>query len=328
MLKRADICPLCNGDGSIPLFAAPSPDDTGGREYDLVQCESCKLVQVRPLPSEEELASLYFHDYYGWSNVNGFAEGLATELQRWFLDRRCRKIHKKMSVGRLLDVGCGDADFLQGMQRLGWDVSGVEPSRLARKALPKTLRPLVVERLENIKSGPFDVITLWHVLEHLPSPERALIKCKALLKKNGLLFVAVPNFGSWEAKLGRQRWFHLDIPRHLYHFTPVTITALLEKSGYRVRRINFFSWIYNTFGLLQTLMNMVVPEQNYLYYRWKRRTDYGAKLSFNRYLLYQAINYTVFPLALVAALFLSGFSACLLSSGTMEVEALVADPSD
>lgn len=287
----------------------------------MIRCDSCGLVRVHPLPSDEELAALYFGDYYGRSRDE---VGTAGRMYRWFLEGRCRRIHGKRAAGRLLDVGCGSGEFLIGMQRLGWEVSGVESSHAARESLPAELRARVFQRIEDVTTGPFDVITLWHVLEHLRSPDRDLAGCRALLKEGGLLYVAVPNFASWEARLGRDRWFHLDVPRHLYHFGPATLTALLQQAGFRVQRVRHFSWTYNVFGTFQTLMNFVVPERNFLYNRWKRRTDYGAKLSARRYLAYQGLSLMAMPPILATSAVFAAVAACFRRSGTMEIEASLA----
>lgn len=207
------------------------------------------------------------------------------------------------------------------MHEGGWEVAGVEPSAEARRRVPSALQHRVVGAIDDITGASFDVITLWHVLEHLPSPGQDIEKLKARLSPGGVLFIAVPNFDSWEAAIGRSRWFHLDVPRHLYHFTPNTVRRLLELQGFRVNRINFFSWTYNVFGSWQTLLNLVVPERNYLYRRWKHRMRIAPHQSPWRFALCSAISYLIAPAAAIVALVMSAMSALFGRSGTMEVEA-------
>jgi hypothetical protein len=158
------------------------------------------------------------------------------------------------------------------------------------------------------------------VLEHARTPAEELRRLKALLKPDGVLFIALPNFSSWEAALGREHSFHLDLPRHLFHFTLKAITILLKQQGFDVRRVNFFSWVYSVFGGFQTVLNLIVPEPNLLYKQWPRRPLRDAGWGTRRWLLWTT-TYFAAPFALAVAAVLSTLSAYAGRSGTMEIEA-------
>ena len=123
--------------------------------------------------------------------------------------------------GRVLDVGCGRGVLLQEFRRRGWEVQGTELSESAASYARQTLKiPVEIGDLEAIGFPPnyFDAITLWHVLEHVADPRALLAEIRRILKPDGVLLVAVPNFGSLEARVSKDKWFHLDVPRHVTHF--------------------------------------------------------------------------------------------------------------
>ncbi len=145
-------------------------------------------------------------------------------------------------AGVLLDVGCGTGRFLEKMGAYGWKAQGIDTSPTAiEKAKEKGLDVTLGDLLESRRydAASFDVITMWDVLEHLPSPLEALRRIHALLKSNGRLVVATPNIDSLPARILKENWFPLEIPRHLALYSPRTITSLLGKAGFVVDEIRF-----------------------------------------------------------------------------------------
>jgi SAM-dependent methyltransferase len=126
---------------------------------------------------------------------------------------------------------------------------------------------VLTQPLEEIglPSNGFDLVILWHVLEHVQSPRDMVREVARILKPGGTLLVAVPNFGSWEAQWSRDRWFHLDVPRHLTHFTPKTLGRMLGEAGLPITDINFFSSEYDFFSFVQTVENKLGLRHNLLY---------------------------------------------------------------
>ena len=169
--------------------------------------------------------------------------------------------------GRLLDVGSGKGRFLAAARDAGWDVLGIEFSEGAAASSRARFDVEVVagDFGTTALAGPFDVITMWHTLEHLPDPRAAVERAVSLLRPGGYLIVSVPNVASVQARLGGDRWIHLDLPRHFFHFTPKALSTLLVRCGLRVERIGHFYPEMEVVGLVQTSLNRAGLEQDVLY---------------------------------------------------------------
>ena len=137
--------------------------------------------------------------------------------------------------GKLLDIGCGSGDFLSFMEKNFFDVFGVENNNTALKICAKK-KLKVYNSLEALSDKSFDVITLWHVLEHLPKPEEVIANIHDLLASNGVLVLAVPNFSSHDRLHYQHNWAALDVPRHRWHFTPEGLEQMLSKAGFKLQK--------------------------------------------------------------------------------------------
>jgi SAM-dependent methyltransferase len=149
--------------------------------------------------------------------------------------------------GKILDVGCGTGAFLETCKYRGWNVVGMEPDTDARSRAIHRLSVQIVPELKAIPTdNKFDIITLWHVLEHIPDLNNTLPVLKSLLTNKGTLIIAVPNSDSYDAKYFKQFWAAYDVPRHLHHFTPSTIEPLFKKHGLKLvdKRPMIFDAIY------------------------------------------------------------------------------------
>lgn len=251
-------CPFC-GQAARLLLEAACQDLPAAPPFALHRCAPCDAAFVHPAPGAEVLASLYPENYCAGRGLGGY---------------QARRIAGLRDPGRVLDVGCGGGHFLEAMRRRGWEVRGVEPSAGARGHLPSSLASRVHPDLEALGDTRFDVITLWHVLEHLPDPAAQLARLRPRLKPDGLLFLALPNLDSWEREAFGGDWFHLDLPRHLFCWGPEGLRRLLDRQGYEVRQVDHFAWPYNAFGLYQSLLNRLGSGRDAVYRRLRRgRSD-------------------------------------------------------
>jgi len=211
----------------------------------MVECVNCALRYTRPLPTKQELAKLYGQDFYV-SNSPRLWSGdfLRILFQRSVFWQHHRALLGKRP-GRALDLGCGNGDFLATLKRRGWEVYGTEFSSAACElARAKGVRVHQGDLVSaNFPAQSFDVITLWHVFEHLPDPLAELAEVRRILRDDGLLVIEVPNSGCLTLRLSKQGWYPLDVPRHLQHYTPATLQRLLREAGFATaHQQNFHHW--------------------------------------------------------------------------------------
>ena len=235
-MKTYRECPLCTSAQIQPHLRCKD-HTASGKMFDLYRCGTCGFLFTQDIPDENEIGEYYQSAGY-LPHASGAAGLLATAYR---LVRRIALRQKKNLVcrtagrsrGTLLDIGCGTGEFLHTMKKAGWDVKGVEPSEAARQHA-KTRYDLDVSPpsdLPELPDASFDVITMWHSLEHVQDLRGYLTKIRSLLNAKGLLLVAVPNADSFDASHYREFWAAYEVPRHLHHFTPATMKQWLDKYG-------------------------------------------------------------------------------------------------
>jgi len=218
-----------------------------GEIFELIENKTYGFLETTPQPKEEKLSEYYkTEDYISHTDSKrNVLEKVYHVVRSISLQRKLKLInsfsstntqHINTEVKSLLDVGCGTGDFLQVAQNNKWQVSGIEPNQEARDIANRKTSNTVskTEQLLVFKKHSFDVITLWHVLEHLPNLEEQVSVFKSLLKENGTLIIAVPNYKSYDAKHYKNFWAALDVPRHLWHFNQDSISKLFAKENMKV----------------------------------------------------------------------------------------------
>ncbi|MEE3225116.1 MAG: class I SAM-dependent methyltransferase [Bacteroidota bacterium] len=200
-------------------------------EFTLVYDEVLDMFSTDPVP--DNLGKYYLSEnYISHTDSN---EGLFEKVYQWvknyMLKKKVKLISSYVEKGTLLDIGAGTGDFLNQAKKSGWEVTGIEPSAAARKrAFEKGIN--LFEEEAEVGERKFDVITMWHVLEHVPNVEKQIEWIKNHLSIGGVLIVAVPNFNSYDAKYYKKFWAAWDVPRHLHHFSSKSIKTLFEKNGF------------------------------------------------------------------------------------------------
>ncbi|WP_157208299.1 class I SAM-dependent methyltransferase [Mariniflexile maritimum] len=205
-----------------------------GEVFELIQNKAFGFLETFPQPSPEKLPEYYKSDDYisHTDSKRNLFEKVYHLVKKFSLAQKLKLINAcGSSEKKLLDIGCGTGDFLKIAQDNQWQIFGIEPNAQARTiANYKTgNRVFDTEALSKFQPESFDVITLWHVLEHLPNLEQQIQIFKKALKKDGTLIIAVPNHGSFDAKHYRQFWAAYDVPRHLWHFNKTSISNLFSK---------------------------------------------------------------------------------------------------
>ena len=217
-----------------PVYQVCKDHTVSGENFELVYDEEKDMLVTFPKPEKDQLPSYYqSEDYISHTDSSkSFVDKVYQVVKKYMLQRKLKWIEKKLPAkGRILDFGAGTGDFLLEAKRSGWKVNGVEPNEQARKlALEKGIK--LSETSGNFKSDKFDVITLWHVLEHVYDLKSQIIELEHLLKKGGLLIIAVPNYKSYDAKYYKEFWAAYDVPRHLWHFSRNSFKHLTEGSEF------------------------------------------------------------------------------------------------
>lgn len=257
------VCSIC-GRGSEKLVFGDITKNN--KKYSIFECLACQMWITHPIPSLEELSLLYSTGNYRAKTGKRFNPVLE-KIIHFLTIRKRNRIKRYVDCGRILDIGCGRGLFLNIMEKDGWAVTGHEfDEKSASYAIKNYGIDVHAGPLEGkFEEGSFDVVNINHVLEHLENPGETLTECHRILKKGGLLVIAVPNIDSFQANFGKHNWFQLDIPFHLFHFSSKGLIGLLEKKSFQVHLIRHFKFEYNPFGWLQTMLNASGIRENHLY---------------------------------------------------------------
>lgn len=233
-------CPACEKEDFFEIFSVQ--DYTVSNEkFMLAQCKNCTLRITQQVPDQQAIGAYYKSENYvsHSDTAKGIINKLYHGVRKITLQSKSALIQKitGMQAGALLDIGAGTGAFLYAMQQRGWQVTGLEPDADARQlAFNKyKLNMLGADQLKDLPPQHFDAITLWHVVEHIHDLNAYFESIFALLKPGGKLFIAVPNYTSYDADYYQQHWAAYDVPRHLYHFSPVAMDLFLQKHQLKIK---------------------------------------------------------------------------------------------
>lgn len=235
-------CPVCGNDKIHPQLTAKDYTVSHHLFY-IWQCDICTARFTQDIPAQHEIGAYYKSDnYISHSNTKkGFINSLYHLVRKKTLNSKKKLIVKKtkLSKGEILDIGCGTGAFLYTMKKAGWSVTGLEPDAVARQKANELygLQPFDPQKLFELKPCTYEVITMWHVLEHVHELQAYIKKMAELLTSNGKLFIAVPNYTSYDASIYKEHWAAYDVPRHLYHFSPQAMKQLLINHNLKLTAI-------------------------------------------------------------------------------------------
>jgi 2-polyprenyl-3-methyl-5-hydroxy-6-metoxy-1,4-benzoquinol methylase len=237
-LEKVGTCPIC-GASEFASFLVCKDHTTSGESFEIQNCKACGFAFTNPRPNSLTIGKYYASDSYISHNTksNGLLDLAYFLARRFTLQWKKKLLSKYNGTGSLLDYGCGTGEFLNACKKDDRDCSGVEPSEQARKIALQKTGITILTKFEDLGDKKFDVITLWHVLEHVHDLNNIMAQLKDSLKKTGTLLIAVPNYESFDAKVYQQCWAGYDVPRHLWHFSKKTMTLLLKKHGLHIKEI-------------------------------------------------------------------------------------------
>ncbi len=231
-------CPVCD---SLKFNKVLTANDylVSGESFDIMECEKCTLRFTTPIPNEDEIINYYESDKYisHTKRVTSIFD-LIYKIVRKFTLRSKRKTVERIlqkQSGTLFDIGCGTGELLKVMKQAGWQITGLEENARAQKLAKTNTNSIIMNQAEFFKGKQkYDVITLWHSLEHLHELDKYLNKISISLNANGVIMIAVPNYESFDAEYYKQDWAAYDVPRHLYHFSPKAMVMLMEKFNFKL----------------------------------------------------------------------------------------------
>jgi SAM-dependent methyltransferase len=266
-------CPVCKNElASLSIHCADH--SLTQEKFDILECNNCTHRYTFPIPAVDKIAPYYnFTAYISHTDINeGWMNKLYHKVRQRTLKQKTTWIQSLYTgyKGKILDIGAGTGAFANAMQYKGWNVTALEPDESTRKRANENygIQLLPIQALNNLAENSFDVITLWHVLEHVHDLNGYFVTFKKLLKHNGRLIIAVPNYTSFDAEFYKSFWAAYDVPRHLYHFSPKSMLQWCANYHFNIVQVkpmwfdsfyvSILSEKYKKSGMLGTLRAVVV----------------------------------------------------------------------
>jgi 2-polyprenyl-3-methyl-5-hydroxy-6-metoxy-1,4-benzoquinol methylase len=253
-------CPLeCKASDERVILAKDILHDFKG-EFAVVRCSGCGLMRTDPRPTQQSMGAYYPEDYrpYVGTYVNEYKKKRMTFLRKIFkifLDDKSQ-ILPEQKPGKMLEVGCASGSFLRKMSDQGWSVEGIEFSQKPAEEARKLGYKVHIGSLERAPKpeGLYNLIVGWMVLEHLHQPLMCLKKLRGWADKDAWLVLSIPNARSFEFRLFKTNWYALQVPTHLYHYTPESLAKILLASGWKLEKIHYQRSVRNIFASLGLLI--------------------------------------------------------------------------
>lgn len=240
-----NVCPWC-GSPSNHEYIQLKDYFLSQEPFSVFECPSCHLLYTVPRPSSEKLGEYYkSENYYSHQeNKHGLIPRIYESVKTVNLRRKVRLATEGLSPGSVLDIGCGVGDFLATMADQQWHIVGIEPDLDACAIAEKRLgvKPLSPHQYSSLPDHSMDLITLWHVLEHVEDLHFQFDELNRLLKPGGRLLIALPNYTSYDAQYYGQFWAAWDVPRHLYHFNPDALRKIASSCSFEITDIQKLTW--------------------------------------------------------------------------------------
>jgi 2-polyprenyl-3-methyl-5-hydroxy-6-metoxy-1,4-benzoquinol methylase len=238
-------CPWCGSEkAQISLWLRD--EFLTKEDFHICECLNCGLLYTMPRPDKDNIGDYYkSEEYYSHQeNKKGFIPKVYERVKKTNLKHKYQLASKGINVGTLLDIGCGVGDFLHTAETHGWDCLGVEPSEDAKAIAQKRMKGKIIssEELETLSDGSFDLITMWHVLEHVDDLKWQIAQLQRLVKSSGRVVIALPNYKSYDGQYYKELWAAYDVPRHLNHFNRNTLTKMFKTSGLELIKMDKLKW--------------------------------------------------------------------------------------
>ena len=236
-MEQISNCPVCQNN-IFEKYLEVQDYTVSNKKFQIVVCKSCDFKFTNPRPDQDEIGEYYkAESYISHSNTSkGLIAKIYHSVRKYTLKRKINLINRLYpQKGKLLDVGCGTGMFLNEARGNGWKVNGIEPDSGARQIAEEINKSTIkTEILSSFQHEKFNIITMWHVLEHVHLLNETVDWLKERITEDGSIIIAVPNHESKDAEIYQAQWAAYDVPRHLYHFSQKSIKQLFEQKGFRL----------------------------------------------------------------------------------------------
>lgn len=238
-------CPWCDSEkAQINLWL--KDEFLTKEDFHICECLNCGLLYTTPRPPKEKIGAYYKSDeYYSHQeNKKGFIPKLYEAVKKTNLKHKYHLATEGIKTGKLLDIGCGVGDFIHTAEKKGWLCTGIEPSEDAKKIAQNRIKAEIFDSasLEQLLNQSFDVITMWHVLEHVDNLRWQMEQLQRIIKPKGKIVIAVPNYKSYDAQFYKEQWAAYDVPRHLNHFNKTTLVNIFKSKGLQLIKTEKLIW--------------------------------------------------------------------------------------
>lgn len=230
-------------------------DPISGERFNILECSSCKNHFTDPVPNN--IDKYYPKKYRNYGRITFF-------LLNFFYKYNVKNWIKQLGDNKsVLEVGCGTGFMLSVFKKNGWKVFGIERNELVAKKAKELYNINVSSKnIKDIKGEKFDLILLFNVLEHVNDPISVINECSKKLNKNGQIVIKVPNFDSWQSKILGKHWFHLDVPRHLYHFNASSLKKIIIGCNLSYKFKSSVSFEHDPYGMFESIMSIFFKKTN------------------------------------------------------------------
>lgn len=301
-------CPVCLNPVTAPaLVGTDFLFESTSKTFTLYSCEACRCLFLHPMPDSREIERFYPADYWWNARRSGGLKKLESVYRKLALRDHIAFITKAAGDRGVdvLDVGCGSGTLLGLLKHRGFRVTGLDFSaEAAAIAKAENGVDVAVGSLEeaHFPAESFDVVTLFHVMEHVTNPRLVLAEVSRVLKPNGVAILQVPNIESWQFKIFGARWYGLDIPRHVIDYSRNSMLKLLADSGFVVNRIRHFNLRDNGPALVSSVFPSLDPVSRSVRHR-KRNNDESRPVEWFRHLMYLLLVTCAYPVVLLESAF-------------------------
>lgn len=295
------VCGYCGKTGTMDSQYPAT--DIFDNQYFIGRCSFCRAYSLYPRPEQALLNKAYNNSYYG-EHEQKFTFPLVEKVLDWFRESRGRQLCRFLHDGdTVLDLGCGNGKFLLSLiKRKKINAWGIEPP--GNSANRASALPGIHIKVGTLEPGDFkpcslQAVTLFHVFEHLVNPIEILDIIDKILVKDGILMISFPNIASWQSRIFKGQWLHLDPPRHLFFLEPKNFRSIMEQRGYKLLRQYYASLEQNPYGMVQSILNCFSVKREILFESMKGNIPYVKDYPKVKLILQKLFFFISFPIFII-----------------------------